>query len=135
MTYSNTWKRAHGTTVTITPTGAGASQTLNDCTVVGIPGDEVELIEKTSLGASRKEWDAADAVDSPTIEITCSWTGAASLAGVALDGAPAKVDIDLPAGLTDVSIKAHVVSDLPGNAEVGGLLTRVITIKPLGAWA
>jgi hypothetical protein len=41
----------------------------------------------------------------------------------------------MPSGLTDVSIKAHVVSDLPGNAEVGGLLTRVITLKPLGNWA
>ena len=41
MTYSNTWKRAHGTTVTITPQGVGApaAQTFEDCTVVGIPGD------------------------------------------------------------------------------------------------
>lgn len=132
MSYANNWKRAHGATITITPQGVGApaAQELDDCTVIGIPGDEVELIEKTSLGASRKEYDAADAVDSPTIEITCSWTGAASLAGQS----EAMIDIDMPAPLTDVSIKGHVVSDLPGAAEVGGLLTRVITIKPLGDW-
>ena len=133
MSYSNNWKRAHGTTITITPQGTGAppAQTLEDCTVVGIPGDESELIEKTSLGATRKEWDVADVVDSPTIEVRCSWTGADSLAGQQ----NAKIDINLPTGLTDVSIKGHVVSDLPQPAEVGGLLVRVITIKPLGLWS
>jgi len=130
MTYSNSWKRAHGTSVTITP-AVTAAQTLADATVIGIPGDGSELIEKTSLGASRKEWDVADVVDSPTIEIRCSWTGATSLAGEE----DARVQIDLPAGLTDIDIKAHIVSDLPQPAQVGGLLERVITIKPLGAYS
>jgi len=133
MSYVNNWKRAHGTKITITPQGEGAppAQTLEDCTVIGIAGDEATLIEKTSLGASRKEWDVADAVDSPTIEVRCSWTGATSLAGQS----NAKIDIDLPAGLNDLSLKGHIISDIPQPAEVGGLLVRVITIKPLGAWA
>ena len=130
MTYSNSWKRAHGTSVTITPAVTEA-QTFADATVIGIPGDGSELIEKTSLGASRKEWDVADVVDSPTIEIRCSWTGATSLAGEE----DARVQIDLPTALTDIDIKAHIVSDLPQPAQVGGLLERVITIKPLGAYS
>lgn len=129
MTYSNTWKRAHGATVTITPS-VTAAQTLNDATVIGIPGDSAELIEKTTLGASRKEYDVADRVDSDTIEIRCSWTGAASLAGES----SCTVEIDLPsAGFAPAAFLAHVVSDLPQPAEVGGLLTRVLTLKPLGA--
>lgn len=130
MTYANSWKRAHGTTVTITPTGIGApaAQVLSDCEIIGIPGDSVELVEKTSLGASRKEYDPGDQVDSDTIEIRTPWTGAASLAGQE----DADIDIDLPSGLTDVAIVGHIVSDLPQPAEVGGLLVRVITVKPLG---
>ena len=125
MTYSNTWKRAHGTTITITPAVA-AAQTLSDCTLIGRPGDEVELIEKTTLGASRKEYDAADVKDSPTIEVRCSWTGEASLAGQE----NCTVAIAIP-NTDDMSFTAHVVSDLPQPAEVGGLLVRVITLKPV----
>lgn len=129
MTYSNTWKRAHGATVVITP-AVTAPQTISDATVIGIPGDEAELIEKTTLGASRKEYDVADRIDSPEIEVRCSWTGAASLAGES----DCTVEIDLPsAGFAPAAFKAHVVSDLPQPAEVGGLLVRVMTLKPLGA--
>jgi len=128
MTYSNTWKRAHGATVTITP-AVGDATALTDCTVIGIPGDEAELIEKTTLGAARKEWDVADRVDSPTIEIRCSYVGAASLAGEE----DAEVEITLPKSSNPAAFLAHVVSDLPQPAEVGGLLERVITLKPLGA--
>ena len=87
------------------------------------------MIEKTTLGASRKEHDPADVVDSPTIEVQCSWTGAAQLAGEE----DCTITIDLPTGLTDAEFTGHIVSDLPQPAEVGGLLTRVITIKPVSA--
>lgn len=129
MTYANKWKRAHGTTVTITPTGDGAptAQVLDDCEIVGIPGESVDLIEKTTLGSARKEYDPGDQLDSDTIEIKCPWTGASSLAGW-----PADIDIALPSGLVGVEINALIVSDLPQPAEVGGLLARTITIKPLG---
>jgi hypothetical protein len=128
MTYANSWKRAHGATVVITP-AVTSPQTINDATVIGIPGDEAELIEKTTLGSSRKEYDVSDAVDSPNIEIRASWTGAASLAGEE----DCTIEIDLPsAGLAPAAFKAHVVSDLPQPAEVAGLLVRVITLKPMG---
>ena len=124
---SNNWKRAHGATVTITPAVA-AAQTLNDCTVIGIRGTEAELIEKTALGSTRKEYDVADRIDSPEIEIRCSWTGSASLAGEE----DAAVEITLPTTTNPTNFLAHVVSDLPQPAEVGGLLVRVLTLKPLG---
>jgi hypothetical protein len=127
MTYANNWKRAHGATVTISPDG-GTPQTIDDATIIGIPGDEAELIEKTTLGSTRKEHDVSDQVDSPTIEIRASWTGAASLAGEE----NATVAITLPKTTNPAEFYAHVVSDLPQPAEVGGLLERVITLKPLG---
>ena len=134
MAYSNTWKRAHATSITITPQGDGApdAQTFADATVIGISGDMREVIEKTSLGASRKEYDPADVIDSPEITITVPYTGAEQLAGQS----NAKVDIDFATGgPDDLSLKAHIVGDKPGDATVGGLLSREITIKPLGDWS
>ena len=130
MVYANAWKRAHGATATITPTGLGAPspQTFDDATIIGIPGDEIELVEKTSLGAARKEWDPGDQVDSPEIQIRSSFTGAVSLAGQE----NAEIEITLPKASATIDIVGHIVSDLPEPAEVGGLLERVITIKPQG---
>lgn len=126
MSYSNNWKLADAATVSITP-AVTASQTFDDCTVIGIPGTESRLIEKTSLGASRKEWDVSDRVDGAEIEIRTAWTGAKSLAGEAT----CTIAITLPKSSNPASFTAHVVSDLPQPAEVGGLLVRVITLKPI----
>jgi hypothetical protein len=137
MAYENTWKRAHATSVVITP-ATGVAQTFVDATVIGIPGDQREVIEKTSLGAARKEWDPADVVDSPEITVTVPFKAAARLTGPdpADDTKRARVQITFASGgPTAVDIKAHIVGDKPGNAEVGGLLSREITIKPLGPWA
>lgn len=127
MPYTNNWKRAHGASVVITPVAPGVAQTFSDATVIGIPGTEAKLIEKTSLGASRKEWDVADRIDGAEIEIRTAWTGAVSLAG----SSGATVAITLPTSTNPSSFTAHVISDLPQPAEVGGLLIRVITLKPL----
>ena len=58
----------------------------------------------------------------------CSFTGAVSLAGQE----NAEISISLPKVPETVSFVGHIVSDLPEPAEVGGLLERVITIKPQG---
>jgi hypothetical protein len=121
MPYSNSVLRAHGAKITI---GATAYE---DCTVIGIPGEEYDLIEKTSLGASRKEWDASDTPDSPEITVTLPNTGSANLASsTAVTG----LAIYLAKPNKTFTFNGFIIKDVPQPAEVGGLLYRELTIKP-----
>jgi hypothetical protein len=124
MSYSSTVKRAHGAFLSID----GAADIL-DCTIVGIHGNGFDLIEKTSLGASRKEWDASDTPDSDEIVVTMPNTGQDSLAS----GTEVEIVITIPTILKTWTFDALVIKDNPQASEVGGLLMREITFKPLEA--
>jgi len=123
MSYSNRVKRAHGATINI-------GGLIADATSIGIPGEEFDLIEKTSLGASRKEWDASDTPDSPEITVTIPNTGQATLASNVLKTG---IAIFLKAPNKTLTFNGYVIKDEPQPAEPGGLLYRQLTIKPTTA--
>jgi len=121
MSYSNSVLRAHGTKVSFQGEDA-----IEDCTLIGFRGEEYDLIEKTSLGAARKEWDASDTPDSPELTIRFPLTdfGTAFASGAVID-----IKIEHPE--FSQHFNAMILKDNPQPAEVGGLLYREITVKPL----
>lgn len=119
---ANTYYRAHGATVSF----AGATA-LADCTVIGIPGDEYDLIEKPSLEDTRKDYDLSDTPDSPEITITAP--NGATLPAVG--NTEVAVVITLPKVSKTITFTGKILSKQPSNAEVGGLLGEDIVIKPV----
>lgn len=120
MPYENTWKRANGATITI-------GGTLHEnATIIGVPGDQVELIDKTTLGATRREWAPSDMPDSPEIVVTLP-LGATT---PAVGGEGVAVVVSLPKIPRTYTFDATVVSVLPSAAEVDGLLGVDVTLKP-----
>lgn len=120
MTYSNTWKRANGATISIDGT------VHENATIIGIPGEQIELIEKTTLGATRREWAPSDMPDSPEIVVTLPL--GADTPDVGDEGVA--VIITLPKLSKTYTFDATVVSVLPAAAEVDGLLGVDVTLKP-----
>ena len=123
MAYASTVKRAHGAFMEV----EGVGDPYLDCTVVGVHGEGYDLIEKTSLGASRKEWDASDTPDSPEITVTIPNTGSANLASSTLS---TSIAIFLSKPNKTFTFNGFIIKDNPNAAEVGGLLYRELTIKP-----
>jgi hypothetical protein len=117
---ANAYVRAHNSTVKF-----GDDTALDDCTVIGIPGNEYDLIEKPSLTDTRKAYDLSDTPDSPEIEVTAPNGATLPTAGETLT-----IVIVLAKATKTVTFTGIIVSVLPGNAEVGGLLGTTVTIKP-----
>ena len=119
---SNDYVRAHGATVKF-----GAAAAIDDCTVVGIPGDEYDLIEKPSLGDTRIDYDLSDTPDSPNLAITAPY----GIVVPAVGDTSITIVITLPKASKTVTFTGKVISVLPSAAEVGGLLGQEITVKPV----
>ena len=119
---ANTWKRAHGATVKF-----DAEDAIEDCTIIGIPGDMYDLIEKPSLEDTRKSFDLSDTPDSDEVSFTmpykASWSSRVT-------GTTTDIEIYLAKPDKTLSFTAIVTADQPGPAEVGGLLSCVVTVKP-----
>lgn len=123
MPYSNTWKRANGAKISI-------GGTLHEnATIIGIPGDQVELIDKTTLGASRREWAPSDMPDSPEIVVTLPLGASTPTVG----DEDIEIVVTLPKIPRTYTFDATIVSVLPSAAEVDGLLGVDVTLKPTSA--
>jgi hypothetical protein len=118
---ANAYIRSHNATVKFGSDGA-----IDNATIIGIPGNEYDLIEKPSLTDTRKAYDLSDTPDSPEIEFTVP--NGATLPAV---GATVTITITLTKASKTVTFSGIIVSVLPGNAEVGGLLGTTITVKPI----
>ena len=123
---SNSYVRAHGTTVKF-----GADDAIEDCTVVGIPGDQHDLIEKPSLTDTRIDYDLSDTPDSPEISVTAPYGATLPDAG----DESLTIVIYLLKALKTATFTGHIIAVEPQPAEVGGLLSTEITIKPTSAVA
>jgi hypothetical protein len=118
---ANNYLRAHGVTIKF-----GAAAAIDEATVIGIPGEEYDLIEKPSLTDTRKDYDLSDTPDSPEIVVTVPYAATVPAVG----DTSIAIIITLPKAGKTVSFNGKVISVLPGNAEVGGLLGKDVTIKP-----
>jgi hypothetical protein len=117
----STYLRAHNTTIKF-----GAGDVIEDATVVGIPGDEYDLIEKPSLTDTRKDHDLSDTPDSPEITVTVPLGTTIPAPGTLVNG----IIITLTKADRTVTFNGIVRYRQPGNAEVAGLLSEEVTIKP-----
>lgn len=123
---SNSYIRAHGATVKF-----GAAAALDACTVIGIPGDEYDLIEKPSLTDTRIEYDLSDTPDSPEVVVTAPYGSVTPDVG----NTEVTIVITLPKASKTVTFTGKIISVQPSAAEVGGLLGVDITIKPVSVAA
>lgn len=121
---SNSYIRAHGATVKF-----GAAAALDACTVVGIPGNEYDLIEKPSLTDTRIDYDLSDTPDSPDITVTAPYGATTPAVG----NTSVTIIITLPKASKTVTFTGKITAVVPSAAEVGGLLGVDITIKPTSA--
>ena len=128
MTYSNTWKLANGATVTI------AGTTWEDASVIGVPGNIVELVDVTNLGSTRKEYTPSDMPDGDEIAVTVPFTGTYPAVSVAGESAKS-CSIVLPKISKTITFSAWVTKVQPANAEADGKLSMEITLKPSTAAA
>ena len=119
---ANSYVRAHGATVKF----GGSATAIDECTVIGIPGNEYDLIEKPSLTDTRKDYDLSDTPDSPEISVTAPTGATLPDAGDEITA----IVITLPKASKTVTFNGIIVSVLPQPAEVGGLLSTEVTIKP-----
>jgi hypothetical protein len=119
---SNSYIRAHGATIKF-----GSAAAIDNATVIGIPGDEYDLIEKPSLTDTRKDYDLSDTPDSPEITVTVPY----GIVTPAVGNAAVTIVITLPKASKTVTFVGKVLSVLPGSAEVGGIIGQEITVKPI----
>lgn len=126
MTYSNTWKIANGAILVV------GSNTWEDATIIGIPGDEVETIEITNLGSTRKEYALSDMPDAEDITATVPYTGTRPAISVAGSN-PLSCSVQLPKTGKVVSFSAFLRKVTVSPAEVDGKLAMELTLKPTSA--
>jgi len=119
---SNNYLRAHGATIKF-----GSADAIEDCTVIGLPGNEYDLIEKPSLTDSRKQYDLSDTPDSPEITVTCPY--GTTLPSVGNDDVT--IVITLSQANKTITFTGKIRAKQPSNAEVGGLLGIDVIIKPV----
>ena len=122
---ANAYKRAHGATIKF----GSAATAIEDATIIGLPGDASDLIEKPSLTDTRKQYDLSDTPDSPEIAVTVPY----GTSGVEPGDEIEDIVIALPKIAKTLTFDGIIVSVLPDTAEVGGLLAEVVTIKPTSA--
>ncbi len=119
---ANNYKRAHGATVKF-----GAAAAIDDCAVVGIPGDEYDLIEKPSLTDTRIQYDLSDTPDSPEVEFTAPYGSTLPAVG----DTTVSIIVTLPKIEKTVTFDGKVIAVLPSDAEVNGLLGTTVRVKPV----
>jgi len=119
---SNAYVRAHGATIKF-----GTADAIEDCTVIGIPGDEYDLIVKPSLTDARVQYDLSDTPDSPEITMTCPYGTTLPNVG----DSEVSIVITLPKAGKTISFTGKIRAKRPSNAEVGGLLGIDVVIKPV----
>ena len=120
---ANSYVRAHGATVKF-----GSAAVIKDCTVIGIPGNEYDLIEKPSLTDTRIDYDLSDTPDSPEISVTAPYGATLPAVG----DTEISITISLPKASKTVTFNGKIIAVEPQPAEVGGLLSTEVTIKPTG---
>ena len=120
---ANPYKRASGATVQF-----AAATAIDEATIIGIPGDQYDLIEKPSLADTRIAYDLSDTPDSPEISVTVPWAATVP----AISNTAITITIALPKAAKTVSFSGKVIAIRPGNAEVGGLLSKEVIVKPVG---
>ena len=118
--------RAHNTTIKF-----GVAAAITNATVVGIPGDEYDLIDKPSLTDTRKDYDLSDTPDSPEITVTVPLGTTLPEVGESVTG----IVITLTKASKTVTFNGIVMGRQPSPAEVAGLLGEEVTIKPTSAAA
>jgi hypothetical protein len=128
MPYTNTTKIANGATVQI------GANTYEDAMVIGIPGNQVELIEITTLGSTRKEYTVSDMPDGPEITVQVPFTGTYPALN-ASGSAVTVVVITLPKISKTITFDALIIGVAPQPAEIDGKLMLEVTIKPVEAAA
>lgn len=121
----STYLKAHGAKIKFGSAGA----VIEDATVIGIPGDEYDLIDKPSLTDTRKDYDLSDTPDSPEITVTVANGTTLPDVGDLVTG----IVITLPKAAKTVTFNGIVRARQPGAAEVAGLLSEEVTIKPTSA--
>ena len=120
----STYLRAHGAKIKF-----GSGEVIEDATVIGIPGDEHDLIEKPSLTDTRKDYDLSDTPDSPEITVTVAQGTTVPSVGSVVTG----IIITLPKADKTVTFNGIIRACQPQSAEVDGLLAEEVTIKPTSA--
>lgn len=123
MPYSNTTKLANAATITI-----GATL-YDNATIIGIPQEEGELVDITTLGSSRREFLLSDIMDSPEIEVLVPYVGAAET----VSETPVSCTLSLPKISKSLAFTAIITKSAPQPAEVNGKLQLQITLKPTTA--
>ena len=126
MPYSNRTKIANGATITI-----GAT-TYEDCTIIGVPGQERELIDITTLGSTRREYAASDMIDSPEFDVVMPYAGAPITTSATAESIT--VTLTKLGGSVDAhAFTGFIRSAVPEPAEVDGKLMYRLRIKPVTA--
>lgn len=118
---ANPYLRAHGATVQF-----ASATAIADATVIGVPGDQYDLIEKPALSETRISYDLSDTPDSPEVTVTVPWATTVPAVG----DTAMTITISLPKASKSVAFTGKVIAIRPGNAEVDGLLSKDVVIKP-----
>lgn len=121
---ANPYLRAHGATVKF-----GSAAAIDEATIIGMPGNQYDLIEKPSLADTRIAYDLSDTPDSPEISVTVPRASTVPAVG----DTAITIVISLPKASKTVTFSGKVIAVRFGSAEVDGLLSKEVVIKPVGA--
>ena len=123
MPYSNSWKIANGSTITV------GSTEYFDCQEITAPGEDYDIIDITNLGSTLEESVAADVKKLPEISFVIPQPSSKITCG----GDAVSCSISLSKLSKTISFSAIVKSAIPEVLQKDGKMGLRVTLKPTTA--